>query len=160
VVRGQAIQFLGKLLDAAGSCGIECITIPTFVSKVLRHAVFMLFGYLGHVCSSVGGAVPGAILCGGQHDEVPSQRRGRSKNNGEVLMTVVLYVLIYGSESWVLTGDLMRQLRSFHRRCCRGLTGEFIRHDEGGEWICPKSEEVLKRLPSIILTPMLYLVVV
>jgi hypothetical protein len=25
---GQAIQVLGKLLDAAGSCGIECITIP------------------------------------------------------------------------------------------------------------------------------------
>jgi hypothetical protein len=35
--------------------------------------------------------------------------------------TVVLYVLLYGSESWVLTSDLMRQLRSFHRRwCCRG----------------------------------------
>jgi hypothetical protein len=61
-------------------------------------------------------------------------------------MTVVLYVLLYGSESWVLTGDLMRQLRSFHRRsCCRGLTGEFIRQDEKGEWICPKSEEVLKK---------------
>jgi hypothetical protein len=59
--------------------------------------------------------------------------------------TVVLYVLLYGSESWVLTGDLMRLLRSFHRRCCRGLTGEFIRQDEEGEWICPKSEEVLKR---------------
>jgi hypothetical protein len=25
------------------------------------------------------------------------------------------------------------------------LTGEFIRRDEEGEWICPKSEEVLKR---------------
>jgi hypothetical protein len=59
--------------------------------------------------------------------------------------TVVLYVLLYGSESWVLTGDLMRQVRSFHRRCCRGLTGEFVRQDEEGEWICPKSEEVLKK---------------
>jgi hypothetical protein len=25
------------------------------------------------------------------------------------------------------------------------LTGEFIRQDEKGEWICPKSEEVLKK---------------
>jgi hypothetical protein len=25
------------------------------------------------------------------------------------------------------------------------LTGEFIRQDEEGEWICPKSEEVLKK---------------
>jgi hypothetical protein len=55
--------------------------------------------------------------------------------------TVVLYVLLYhGSESWVLTSDLMRQeLRSFHRRCCQGLTGDFIRQDEEGEWICLKA---------------------
>jgi hypothetical protein len=59
--------------------------------------------------------------------------------------TVVLQVLLHGSESWVLTKDLMRQLRSFHRRCCRGLTGEFIRQDEEGEWICPNSEEVLRK---------------
>jgi hypothetical protein len=60
--------------------------------------------------------------------------------------TVVLYVLLYGSESWVRTNDLMKQFWSFHRRCCRGLTaGGFIRQDEEGEWICPKSEEVLKR---------------
>jgi hypothetical protein len=63
--------------------------------------------------------------------------------------TVVLYVLLYSSESWVLTGDLMRQLRSFHRRCCRGLTGEFNRQDEEGEWICPKSEEVLKKAGAL-----------
>jgi hypothetical protein len=25
------------------------------------------------------------------------------------------------------------------------LTGDFIRQDEEGEWICPKSEEVLKK---------------
>jgi hypothetical protein len=30
--------------------------------------------------------------------------------------TLVLYALLYGSESWVLTGILMRQRRSFHRR--------------------------------------------
>jgi hypothetical protein len=65
--------------------------------------------------------------------------------------TLVLYVLLYGSESWVLTGDLMRQLWSFHRRCCRGrLTGEFIRQDEEGEWICPKSEEVLLKKAGVL----------
>ena len=25
------------------------------------------------------------------------------------------------------------------------MTGEFIRQDEEGEWICPKSEEILKK---------------
>lgn len=61
--------------------------------------------------------------------------------------TVVLYTLLYGSESWVLTQDLMRQLRSFHRRCCRGLAGDFIRQDEvTGEWICPNSDKVLQKV--------------
>jgi hypothetical protein len=27
----------------------------------------------------------------------------------------------------------------------RGLTGVFIRQDEEGEWICPKSEDVLRK---------------
>ena len=65
------------------------------------------------------------------------------KSMATIYRKVVLYVLLYGSKSWVMTSDLMRQLRSFHRRCCRGLTGEFIRQDEEGEWICPTSEEVL-----------------
>jgi hypothetical protein len=61
--------------------------------------------------------------------------------------TVILSVLLYGSESWVLTTDMMRQLRSFHRRCCHGITGDFIHQDEeSGEWICPSSkEEVLEK---------------
>jgi hypothetical protein len=60
--------------------------------------------------------------------------------------TVVLYVILYGSESWVLTSDLMRQLRSFHRRCCRGLTGKFIRQDEEGEWTAQKARKYLKKV--------------
>jgi hypothetical protein len=53
-----------------------------------------------------------------------------TKTMAKIYRTVVLYVLLYGSESWVMTGDLMRQLRSFHWSCCRGLTGE----DEEGEF--------------------------
>lgn len=61
--------------------------------------------------------------------------------------TVVLYTLFYGSASWVLTQDLMRQLRSFHQRCCRGLARDFIRqHEITGEWICPNSDKVLQKV--------------
>ena len=60
--------------------------------------------------------------------------------------TVVLSVLLYGSESWVLTKDLLRRLRSFHRWCCRGLARDFIRQDENGEWICPNSDKVLEKV--------------
>ena len=45
----------------------------------------------------------------------------------------------------MLTKDMIRQLRSFHRRCCRGLTGEFIHQDEDGEWICPSSDGVMEK---------------
>jgi hypothetical protein len=37
-------------------------------------------------------------------------------------VTLFNVLVLYGSKSWVLTGDLMKQLWSFHttRRCCRG----------------------------------------
>jgi hypothetical protein len=59
--------------------------------------------------------------------------------------TVVLCVLLRGSESWVLTKDLMRQLRSFHRRCCQGLARDFVQQDEGGNWICLSSDRFLRK---------------
>lgn len=58
---------------------------------------------------------------------------------------------LYGSESWVLNTDMMQQLRSLHRRCCRGITRDFIHQDvENGEWICPnRSEEVLEKAGAL-----------
>jgi hypothetical protein len=35
--------------------------------------------------------------------------------------------------------------RSFHRRCCRGITGEFIHQGEDGEWVCPDSNDVMEK---------------
>ena len=55
--------------------------------------------------------------------------------------TAVVCTLLCGSESWLLTQDLMQQLRSFHQRCCRGLARDSIRQDEvTGEWICPNRD--------------------
>jgi hypothetical protein len=68
-------------------------------------------------------------------------RGGRGLQHPHTLCT-----LLCGSESWVLTRDLMRQLRSFHRRCCQGLARDFIRQDESsGEWICPNGDKVLQK---------------
>ena len=49
----------------------------------------------------------------------------RPKTMAVFYRTVVLYVLLYGSESWVLTKDLMRHPRSFHRRCCQRTRERF-----------------------------------
>ena len=58
---------------------------------------------------------------------------------------IVQSVLLYGSESWVITKSKMMQLRSFHRRCARHITRTHIRQEEeDGTWIYPSSEGVLK----------------
>ena len=57
---------------------------------------------------------------------------------------IVQSVLLYGSESWVITKSKMVQLRSFHRRCARYITRTHIRQEEDGTWIHPSSDGVLE----------------
>ena len=64
---------------------------------------------------------------------------------GYFYKAVVQTVLIYGSESWVVSGDIMRKLRSFHHRVARYLTGRHIRKNADGTWTCPPSADVLER---------------
>ena len=47
-----------------------------------------------------------------------------------VYKTVVMSVLLYGSESWTITKDLERKLQSFHRRCARTIFGVTMFHVE------------------------------
>jgi hypothetical protein len=41
---------------------------------------------------------------------------------GTFYKTIVQSVLLYGSESWVLTKPMIKKLASFHRRCARYST--------------------------------------
>jgi hypothetical protein len=63
---------------------------------------------------------------------------------------VVQAILLYGAESWVLTGAMAKTLQSFHQKCARYITGKHIRPDptdiEGKTWICPPSEGVLEEI--------------
>ena len=56
---------------------------------------------------------------------------------------IVQSVLLYGSESWVITLSMEKQLQSFHRRCARYITGQHIRQNDDGTWTYPSSENVL-----------------
>jgi hypothetical protein len=58
---------------------------------------------------------------------------------------VVQAVLLYGSESWVITERMRKAVESFHNRCARFITGEHIRQKPNGEWILPPTTEVLKK---------------
>ena len=56
---------------------------------------------------------------------------------------VVAAVLLYGSESWVLSAYDLRALEGFHVECARRLTG--MRPTKRGElWVYPKSKDVLR----------------
>ena len=68
----------------------------------------------------------------------------RSKTMGYFYKAVVQAILLYGSESWVLSDFYLRQLKSFHTRIARYLTGKHIRQNEDGTWYHPPSADVLQ----------------
>ena len=71
----------------------------------------------------------------------------KSEGNVKVMATfykvIVQSVLLYGSESWVLSEHAKRKLKSFHNRCARFVTGRHIRKIEE-TWIYPSSKDTLK----------------
>ncbi len=57
---------------------------------------------------------------------------------------IVQSVLLFGSETWVLSQLMERKLQSFHHRCARFITGQHIRKNNDDTWTCPSSEGVLR----------------
>lgn len=57
---------------------------------------------------------------------------------------VVQSVLLFGSETWVLTQPMQQRLDSFHKRCARYITGRHIRQNPDGTWTYPPSDAVLE----------------
>ena len=75
------------------------------------------------------------------------RREGASSRvMGHFYKAIVQAVLLYGSESWVLTPRLVTKLRSFHRKAVRFITNRRIRPkaDESEEWVYPDSASVLE----------------
>ena len=58
---------------------------------------------------------------------------------------IIQSVLLYGSESWVLTQTMLRQLESFHHRCTRYITGRHICKLPDDTWECPNTAETLEQ---------------
>ena len=56
---------------------------------------------------------------------------------------IVLSVLLFGSETWVVSDILKGEFRSFHHRCARYVVNRHIWQDGDGNWHCPPSAEVL-----------------
>ena len=59
-----------------------------------------------------------------------------AKTMAKFYLTIVQALLLYGSESWVISEKNMRKLESFHKRAVRYMTGSHIRK-KGEEWEYP-----------------------
>ena len=59
---------------------------------------------------------------------------------------IIQSILLYGAETWVITPENMKKLRTFHLKAARYTTHRHIRplNDGTGEWIYPPSESVLE----------------
>jgi hypothetical protein len=63
---------------------------------------------------------------------------------GYFYKAIIQTVLLYGSESWTLTGRMIgSRLHSFHHRVARYITGRHIKELEDGTYFCPSMKEVL-----------------
>ena len=63
---------------------------------------------------------------------------------GYFYKAILQAVLLYGSESWVISEIKLKQLRSFHHRVARYITGRHIKQLADGTYECPPTEEVLE----------------
>ena len=61
---------------------------------------------------------------------------------GMYYQAVIASVLLYGSESWVVSPTVLRELEGFHVEAARRLTGMRPRKVEG-KWVYPHSADVL-----------------
>ena len=80
----------------------------------------------------------------GRIGRILSKKGADAKTMGTFYKTIIQSVLLYGSETWVTSKQMIRMLRSFHHRCARFITGKHIWQDTEGNWHCPSSKEVLK----------------
>ena len=57
------------------------------------------------------------------------------RSKGRIYSSIVLGILLYGCESWLLSTPLMKKLKAFHHRCVRALCGvsrNDVRNDAHG----------------------------
>lgn len=110
------------------------------------------FKYLGRVVErndddwpAVNRNLQKARVAWGRLCRILSKEGANPKAMASVYKAVVQAVLLFGSETWVLTLGMEKKLQSFHRRCARYITGQHIRQNPDESWTCPSSSTVLEQ---------------
>jgi exonuclease III len=128
----------------------ETVAETVFYVQDVPIETVMEFKYLGRVVKNDDGDWPAVIqnvkkatATWGRICRILSKEGANPKAMASIYKAVVQAVLLYGSESWVLTQSMEKKLQSFHRRCARYITGQHIRQNPDESWTCPSSEAVL-----------------
>ena len=128
----------------------ETIAETVFYVQGVPIEIVSEFKYLGRVVknndddwSAVNQNVKKATATWGRVCKILSKEGANPKAMATVYKAVVQAVLLYGSESWVLSLTMEKKLQSFHRRCARYITGQHIRQNPDESWTCPSSSSVL-----------------
>ena len=56
------------------------------------------------------------------------------RSRGEIYKEVAQSVLLYGSEIWVVTGEMLKFLAGFHHRAAQWITGMTEKRGVDGDW--------------------------
>ena len=66
-----------------------------------------------------------------------------ARTSGHIYLVVVKLVLLYGSETWVLTPRMQRVTVGFHHRVAHRLMGRQPRKGRDGGWVYPHMEDAI-----------------
>ena len=67
---------------------------------------------------------------------------------GHIYLAVVQLVLLYGSETWVLTPHMQMMWGGFHHRAAHRLTGRKPQKGWDGGWVYPPLEDAMAEVGS------------
>jgi hypothetical protein len=73
------------------------------------------------------------------------QEKAPSELSARFYLVIVSAILLYGSETWVVTKRIEDLLTSFHNRCARTIGKTFIRKTGDDEWVYPSVAETLRK---------------
>jgi hypothetical protein len=89
------------------------------------------------------------------------KREGASKKSfARFYLVIVSTVLLYGSDTWVVTRRMEELLTSFHNRCLRHITRRLIRCTDAEDdiWVTPSMTGLLEEAFLLNLRPAMYYV--
>ena len=64
--------------------------------------------------------------------KVVLKTEAKVQSMGKIYNTLVQSVLLYRSESWVVTGEMLKVLEGFHHRLDRSMTSMTVQRTMGG----------------------------